>query len=913
MTEYTSRKLKQEFLNYFRNKNHKIIKSSPVVPQNDPSLLFTNSGMVQFKNILMGQETDLKRACSIQKCIRAGGKHNDLDDVGKDTYHHTYFEMLGNWSFGNYFKKEAIEFAWDFLVNILKLKSDRLYVTYYKEMDDESFEIWKKYLPESRIIEASKEDNFWEMGDTGPCGPCTEIHYDRIGGRDASSLVNKDDPDVLEIWNIVFIEFNRTPKSLDPLERKCIDTGIGFERLLSILNDVRSNYLTDCFLPIINKIEEFSNIKYKDEFNIEDIAIRVISDHCRTISVCLIDGVDFSNEGQGYVLRRILRRAVRYAHDILKLKRGDLGKLVREFINDQLTNEMINEVKIHDEQTLNETNFEQTSNETNFDEIKDEQINFENLVNLEEDKFLETLQRGLERFNKMCKESKTISSEEIFKLYDTYGFPTDLVRILAEEKNVKLDFSNFEECKNKARNLSKKINEEISEIIISDLNKTDDKDKYTQNGICSKLQFYTKNKEIFRINYKLENSESNLSEISNILENNSLIFNIPENMKIGLCFERTCFYSESGGQIGDTGFITFYKENQEIGKFKVEDCKKINGFVLHFGILKGKASNSAILEYDDRSDLERNHTGTHLFNYFIRQEIDTVQKGSLVTKNKFRFDFEGQKMKNLQDIENKINNFINNSVPVNIKYIKKSELKKEENLIYMKNEEYPDILRVICINNIKELCGGTHVKNTKEIYKLKIISEKSISNNVRRVIGITGEEVKKAEEKIKEIRNKIRKGQVIKIDKDLPLFEREELEKENKKNIEIINKKKKGNFIKNQNNLKMVKIIYKINRKLSMTHNDVISNIKMTYEYQVIEEENKKDLLKNLINLTKIFEEEDEFLIWCKFEDFFYGFVRQGNMEDIKKQEGKFIMNNGILQFSIPGDKNIPRIFNKEL
>lgn len=835
----------------------------------------------------MGQETDIKRACSIQRCIRAGGKHNDLDDVGKDTYHHTYFEMLGNWSFGDYFKKEAIEYAWDFLVNILKLNADRLYVTYYKEMDTESYEIWKKYLLDSRIIEADKKDNFWEMGDTGPCGPCTEIHYDRIGDRDASNLVNKDDPDVLEIWNIVFIEFNRTSKGLELLERKCIDTGIGFERLLSILNDVRSNYLTSCFLPLIAKLENFSGKNYQDKFSIEDVAFRAISDHCRTISICLLDNVEFSNDGQGYVLRRILRRAVRYAHDILKLKKGEIGKVVEFVIKDLIL----------EEQEIDNLDF-------NLNESKIER--YINEVNREEDKFLETLQKGLERFKKMCKESNVISSEEIFRLYDTYGFPTDLVKMLADEKGVQLDFSQFDECKEKARELSKKVTTDITELILPDISITDDIDKYTQNGICSRLQFYTLGKEIFYFYPKVEHFLTSRENLANLHENDKFI-NPPENIKIGLCFERTCFYSESGGQIGDTGNITFYEDNIDIGKFNVEDCKKINGYVLHYGILKGKVSDVAILEYDDRSDIERNHTGTHLFNYFLRKEINTSQRGSLVTRNKFRFDYEGQKM-DLKNIENNINQCIMQNLPVNISYVKKEDLENEKNVIYLKNEDYPAVVRMICIgdvNNapIKELCGGCHVKNTGDIYKLKIISEGSISSNVRRVVGITGEEVKKADIELERIKKLVKNGEVVKIDKNLPLFERLELEESVKENLEKINKKKKDNVLRNQNNLKMV---------IAVTRDETTKiKYKMVYEYKTIEYENKKDILKSLANLIKYFDSDEEFLVYARKDSMVYGYVKQKEVEKIKSlfKEGVFLMNNDILQFHIETDKNVKKLF----
>ncbi|EOB13823.1 Alanyl-tRNA synthetase, mitochondrial [Nosema bombycis CQ1] len=568
---WTTEKLRQSFLNYFERKGHKAIPSSSVIPNNDPTLLFTNSGMVQFKGILLGEETSLRRACSVQRCIRAGGKHNDLDDVGKDNYHHTYFEMLGNWSFGDYFKKEAIEYAWDFLVNELNLDPERLYVTYYDELDKDSLKFWSKYLPRERIISASYKDNFWEMGETGPCGPCTEIHYDRIGGRDASSLVNKDDPDVLEIWNIVFIEFNRTPNSLMPLERQCIDTGIGLERLLSILMNVRSNYLIDSFSNIIRFIESNCQFIYKDTDEGTDVAFRVVSDHCRTISVCLHDRVEFSNDGQGYVLRRILRRAVRFSNDVLKLPKGCLSKIVEvSFLNLNLRPVSLD------------------------------------VVDKEEELFLRTLQKGVDRFNKMTKNVKELSGKDLFILYDTYGFPTDLTEILARENKVKINYEGYEECKNRARELSKKVNTRITEIIANHP-KTKDDFKYSKNKISSKLLFYVLGKEIF-CDFDL----------------------IPENVEIGFVFDETCFYAECGGQVGDTGEIRFYNEEGEIGKFEVKDVQNISGYVVHYGVLEGFVSVNAVLEYNEdlRHDTAINHTSTHLLYFLLRKYISGDQRGS---------------------------------------------------------------------------------------------------------------------------------------------------------------------------------------------------------------------------------------------------------------------------------------------
>ncbi|KAF9764930.1 Alanine--tRNA ligase, mitochondrial [Nosema granulosis] len=790
---WTTEKLRQSFLKYFEEKHHKVIPSSSVVPSNDPSLLFTNSGMVQFKAMLLGEDSDLKRACSVQRCIRAGGKHNDLDDVGKDNYHHTYFEMLGNWSFGDYFKEEAIDFAWDFLVLVLGLDPERLYVTYYDELDKDSLRFWSKYLPKERILSASYEDNFWEMGETGPCGPCTEIHYDRIGGRDASSLVNKDDPDVLEIWNIVFIEFNRTPTSLTPLKKQCIDTGIGLERLLSILMGVRSNYLIDTFSNIIRFIESNCIFKYKDTDEGVDVAFRVVADHCRTIAVCLHDRVEFSNDGQGYVLRRILRRAVRYASDVLKIPKGVLSKIVKEaFVNLGLPPVSLN------------------------------------VVDREEELFMKTLQKGVERFNRMTKDVKELSGRDLFILYDTYGFPTDLTEILAAENNIKINYEGYEECKKEARELSKKTNIRITEII-SEFPKTEDQYKYFQKSIVSELLFYVVGKEV--VEYTEE-------------------YKYDHNTFIGLVFKETCFYAEAGGQIGDTGRIDF-----ESGSFEVRDVQNISGYIVHYGLLEGKLSKTATLAYNEdlRRDTMRNHTATHILYYLLRSYIRTEQKGSLVAPSKLRFDFEGSKVsiEVLREIEKRFNEIIKKDYQVDSETLSKEEVDFSK-VISMKGETYPDRVRVITVEgiNAQDLCGGTHIKNTKDIRKFKIVSEGSVSANVRRIVAITGREAERVEEEVSLLRSRLESGEVVPIDKNIPLLDRLELEDIKKRNLENISKENKD--LHERNKEKYLKVVSKdlVVGKDLVEDNFVEDNL-VVFKYEILPTMTVKELLKNINNLIQ--------------------------------------------------------------
>lgn len=730
---WTTKQLKERFFTFFEKRGHTRLPSSSVVPKNDPTLLFTNSGMVQFKNIFLGEKSQYKRVVTSQRCIRAGGKHNDLDDVGKDNYHHTFFEMLGNWSFGDYFKEEAIEFAYDFLINDLKLNKDNIYVTIYEEMDPESKRIWSKFIDPSRIISSSYKDNFWEMGEYGPCGPCTEIHYDRIGNRDASHLVNKDDPDVIEFWNIVFMEFERTPKGLEPLKVKHIDTGIGLERLLSILNGVKSNYLIDSFQEIIKFIETKTGLVYKDGNSIEDVAFRVLADHSRTTAVCLNDKVAFSSEGVGYVLRRVLRRAIRYANDILKLERGVFSQCVKkaaEFM------EMGIDVSVVDQ---------------------------------EESLFMKTLVNGLNQLMKMADQKKKLDGHDLFLLYDTYGFPVDLTELIANEKNIPFTKEGFEETVNKAKNLSRTVKKIVT--VNFDFPKTDDSFKYEVNGIEA--------------------------ELKGIVVENELVTNLEEGVNAYLIFDKTCFYGECGGQVGDKGVIEFLDEKgAKIGTFEVSDTQIQRGYVLHEGKLSGVSSKKARLSYDEniRSATRANHSTVHILNYFLRTFMSTEQQGSLVDSEKCRFDFEGKKLSDeiLDSLENKINDFVSTNATVTVTIHPKEAIFEDNGIIKMSNEDYPDKVRVINMNNgnevIKEVCGGTHVSNTSEIKLVRLLSESGVKSNTRRIVAVSGQKAVEADSNSRRLRELLNNGEVVNIDCLLSIKDKREIEALNKVNSKKIQK-----------------------------------------------------------------------------------------------------------------------------
>ncbi|CAG8522021.1 446_t:CDS:10 [Rhizophagus irregularis] len=762
-------KVRSTFISYFESKGHKYIPSSSTIPFEDPTLLFANSGMAQFKSIFLATvdpSSDfgkLKRATNSQKCIRAGGKHNDLEDVGKDVYHHTFFEMLGNWSFGDYFKKEAIIMAWELLTEVYGLPKERLYVTYFEgdeklglPADLEAKQLWLDVgVEEKMLIRGNSKDNFWEMGETGPCGPCSEIHFDRIGDRDASHLVNKDDPDVLEIWNLVFMEFNReSDGSLRPLPNKNIDTGMGLERVVSCLQSKLSNYDTDLFLPVFNKIQDLTGARpYSGKVGTDDIdgidmAYRVIADHVRTLTFAIADGGVPSNEGRGYVLRRILRRGARYARKKFNVQIGHF------FSN--LVDTVVNE--------MGEVFPEITQRVNDIKEILDE----------EEESFSRTLDRGEKLFDTYLQKAKQSNAEVlpgsyVWRLYDTYGFPVDLTRLMAEENGLKVDEQEFLKEQEKAKTLSRNArasggdSQEVVALDMHDLAKiekekivsiTDDSFKYLSGNIDATVK-------AILYNHTFSRSTSD----------------IPPGKNFGILLDRTNFYSEQGGQQYDTGSITIDGQ----AEFVVENVQMFGGYVLHIGYLKYgnlNVNDEIIANYDEvRNKFKNNHTATHILNYALREVLgnNIDQKGSLVAPEKLRFDFSYKKSvtnNELVKIESISNKFIKKNQKVYSKDVPLPVAKAIHGLRAVFGEVYPDPVRVVSIGYdvediVKdvsspkwgetsiEFCGGTHVAKTGDIKHFTILEESGIAKGIRRIVAVTGEEAQQAQRISEEFQTKI--------------------------------------------------------------------------------------------------------------------------------------------------------------
>lgn len=705
-----STEIRQKFLDFFESKGHRIVPSAPIVVKNDPTLMFTNAGMNQFKDYFLGNKiaTD-KRVANTQKCLRVSGKHNDLEEVGVDTYHHTMFEMLGNWSFGDYFKKEAIEWAWELLTEVYQLDKNRLYVTVFEgsqddnlEYDYESYKYWEQYIDSDRILKGNKKDNFWEMGDTGPCGPCSEIHYDlrtdmerfEIEGK---TLVNNDHPQVIEIWNNVFMQYNRKADgSLENLPDKHVDTGMGFERLVRAIHGKNSNYDTDIFLDTINELERISGKNY-GETEKTDIAFRVIADHIRAISFTIADGQLPSNNGAGYVIRRILRRAIRYGYSTLGFKQAEIYKLVMPLAS----------------------KFEKV-----FPELY-EQREFVSKVILEEEKtFLSTLSKGLEILQGLFSEeqSKTIAGAKAFELYDTFGFPIDLTKLIASENGFTVDEKGFEEELLKQKTRSRKDAEKTT----GDWNIIEEDDDQEFIG----YDFTETTLKICR--YRTVNAKGKNS--------------------FQAVFSITPFYAESGGQVGDTGLLTGL-ENDE--KIKVLDTTKENNLIIH--TLEKLPTNltqtfQAKIDKTRRQDITKNHSATHLLHAALKEVLGNhiAQKGSLVEPERLRFDFS-HFAKIGDDELSKISTIVKQKIVENIALDEKRdvpiEIAKGMGATALFGEKYGDTVRVIIFdeNFSMELCGGTHVKNTGEIGNMVITTETAVAAGVRRIEAITGT---KAEEYI---------------------------------------------------------------------------------------------------------------------------------------------------------------------
>ena len=696
-----SNKVRSEFLSFFKKKNHKVVKSAPMVIKNDPTLMFTNAGMNQFKDNFLGNViSDNKRIVDTQKCLRVSGKHNDLDEVGIDTYHHTMFEMLGNWSFGDYFKKEAINWAWELLTEIYKIDKESLYITIFEgsKKDDTSkdldaYNIWKEIIDESRIILGNKDDNFWEMGDHGPCGPCSEIHIDirsekeksKTSGRD---LVNKDHPEVIEIWNLVFIEFNRKMNgSLEKLPLKHIDTGMGFERLCMVLQGVKSNYDTDIFQPLIKELELVSKIKYGFDKE-KDIAIRVIVDHLRAVSFSIADGQLPSNNGAGYVIRRILRRAIRYGYTFLDQKSPFIYKLVKK-LSFQLSEA--------------------------YPELESQIQIIENVIKKEESSFLITLEKGMIKLNEIILNNKTkkISGSNAFELYDTFGFPIDLTSLILRENGMSFDSKEFNSLmsiqKNRSKSAFHSSNEEWVKIHESEQTKFIGYDELNSN---SKILRYRKTKN----------------------KKNEEIYQV--------VFDRTPFYPEGGGQVGDTGFL-------EMGsgqKIKILNTIKENDSIIHLmdSLPKKFDKNFNIrVDKNKRFASSSNHTATHLLHQALRNILgDHVQqKGSMVSDKYLRFDFSHFSRLNRKELE-EVQNFVNQRIidELALEENRNSSLKEciDNGVIALFGEKYGDVVRSVKFGKSYELCGGTHVKNTSQIRSFIITSESAISTGIRRIEALSG-------------------------------------------------------------------------------------------------------------------------------------------------------------------------------
>ena len=694
--------IRNSFLDFFRSKEHAIVPSAPIVVKNDPTLMFTNAGMNQFKDIFLGnQPSKWKRAADTQKCLRVSGKHNDLEEVGHDTYHHTMFEMLGNWSFGDYFKKEAIAYAWEYLTEVVKIDKDKLYVTVFggdekdgQPADMEAYGYWKEHVTEDRIIYGNKKDNFWEMGETGPCGPCSEIHIDlrdeaarkQIPGRD---LVNKDDPQVIEIWNLVFMQYNRMADGhLVELPAKHVDTGMGFERLVRVLQGKTSNYDTDVFQPIIQAIAKMSGIEYGKEEK-TDVAMRVIADHLRAVSFAIADGQLPSNNGAGYVIRRVLRRAVRYGFTFLGFEEPFVCQLLPILVQQM---------------------------EHNYPEIKAQQELVSKVIREEEASFLRTLAQGIKRFESYVEQhpGQDIDGNFAFELFDTYGFPIDLTQLMANEKGINVDMdgfkTNLDEQKNRSRKAAEKANG----------------DWVVVNASEQPTEF---------VGYTDMTCESHILRFREVVAKKQRHFEI--------VLDKTPFYAEMGGEVGDTGTLT--SENETI---KILNTVKENNLVIH--ITEQLPQNpevafTATIDTERRQRIANNHTATHLMHAALRKVLGThvEQKGSLVDDQRLRFDFSHFSKMTPEEIR-QVEKIVNQKIRENIPNVTYAEIPIDEakamGATALFGEKYGDKVRVVVFDKdySMELCGGCHTSATGNIGMFKIVSESAIAAGIRRIEAITG-------------------------------------------------------------------------------------------------------------------------------------------------------------------------------
>ncbi|MDR5589427.1 alanine--tRNA ligase [Christiangramia sp. SM2212] len=717
-----SQDIRKQFLEFFKSKSHSIVPSAPMVLKDDPTLMFTNAGMVQFKEFFLGNSVPKNnRVTDTQKCLRVSGKHNDLEEVGHDTYHHTMFEMLGNWSFGDYFKKEAISWAWELLTEVYKINPENLYVSVFEGsndkdnlgLDKDALKLWKKIVPEERIIYGNKKDNFWEMGDQGPCGPCSEIHIDirseeekaEIPGRD---LVNMDHPQVVEIWNLVFMQYNRKANGdLEELPAKHIDTGMGFERLCMVLQNKQSNYDTDVFTPLLKEIESITGVKYgaSDDTN---IAMRVIADHVRAVAFSIADGQLPSNTGAGYVIRRILRRAIRYGFTFLNTKEPFIYKLVA-ILSDQMG--------------------------ISFPELRSQKSLIENVIREEEASFLRTLDQGLVLLENLMKDSadKTISGEKAFELYDTFGFPIDLTALILRENGYDLDEKGFEAELKKQKDRSREA---------------------TQVSAGDWVELNSVNEESF-VGYDELEAEVKIAKYRKV-----------ESKKKGEMFQvvldKTPFYPEGGGQVGDKGVIL----SSDGEAIEVVDTKKENNQIIHFTKKLPKnteADFKALVNSSERSNTASNHTATHLLHQALRSVLGNhvEQKGSMVQSGYLRFDFSHFSKVSSEELQ-KVEKFVNARIRESLKLEEQRGISYNEALeqgaIALFGEKYGDSVRAIRFGDSMELCGGTHVKNTSDIWYFKITGESAVASGIRRIEAITGEAAINYFEKQTNILEEIKSG-----------------------------------------------------------------------------------------------------------------------------------------------------------
>ena len=773
--------IRTAYIDFFRNKAaHTFVQGSPVVPYDDPTLLFTNAGMNQFKDVFLGRGTrPYTRAVNSQKCIRAGGKHNDLEDVGNDVYHHTFFEMLGNWSFGDYFKEESIAWGWELLTGTFGLNPDRIYATYFGgdakaglEPDTEARAIWLRFLPENHVIPGSMKDNFWEMGESGPCGPCSEIHFDRIGGRNAAALVNSGDPDVLEIWNNVFIQFNReTDGTLKQLPARHVDTGMGLERLVSVIQGKRSNYDTDLWSPIFSAIHEVTGARpYGGVLNDHiDIAYRVIADHVRCLTAAACDGAGPGNEGRNYVLRRIIRRAARHGRQTLGMDRPFVFELVPAVV-----------------ETLGKA----------FPEILAGAKKATDIIRAEEELFGRTLGRGIALFDESATRGATakpprIAAEDAFRLHDTWGFPIDLTQVMASERGMQIDLDGYKVLMERARETSRAVASDAPQL------------ELTPDAIAKLAALHVHATD----DTSRDGGRPMRAHVAAIWDGKDFLPSVSVGQTIGIVLDKTCFYAESGGQEADHGDIRAghidgggaIGDGNAIGShgvFQVSNVQKFGDYILHIGqvhsgIMRTGDAAEIALRHNRREAIQANHTATHLLNLALREVVgdDVQQRGSLVAPDRLRFDYSGSAALSPADavrVENIVNEAISRKLPVHIATVDLAKARAINGVRAVFGEQYPDPVRVVCVGSTieallaapsdprwkelsTEFCGGTHLQTTAEAGSFVLLSEGASSAGVRRCFGLTGAAARAAKDSAVELNRRV--DAVASLDGDAMLAE----------------------------------------------------------------------------------------------------------------------------------------------